>query len=79
MANRHVKRTWREEGELCGQAVAAIQSLSSSSRSPLWRIGGARPSNDNYGHAAGGLMLRITVERLQECIRGNDTVARLAR
>jgi diguanylate cyclase len=34
--------------------------------------------NDNFGHAAGDEVLKIAAERMQECIRHADTLARLA-
>lgn len=33
--------------------------------------------NTNYGHAAGDLVLKAVAERLEFCVRTNDTVARL--
>jgi diguanylate cyclase (GGDEF)-like protein len=34
--------------------------------------------NDSYGHAAGDDVLRILANRLRDCVKGGDTVARLA-
>jgi diguanylate cyclase (GGDEF)-like protein len=34
--------------------------------------------NDTYGHAVGDAVLKIAAQRMKECIRGADTLARLA-
>jgi diguanylate cyclase (GGDEF)-like protein len=33
--------------------------------------------NTHYGHAVGDLVLKAVAERLEFCVRTNDTVARL--
>jgi diguanylate cyclase (GGDEF)-like protein len=36
-----------------------------------------KEANDQYGHDAGDLLLRLVTERLRACIRETDTVARM--
>ena len=37
-----------------------------------------KPINDRFGHAAGDAVLEAVAERMQDCVRESDTVARLA-
>ncbi len=39
-------------------------------------IDGFKDINDSHGHVVGDLLLRATVQRIQECIRSDDTLAR---
>ena len=36
-----------------------------------------KPINDNYGHAVGDLLLKEAAQRMQNCVRESDTVARV--
>lgn len=36
-----------------------------------------KPINDQYGHAAGDLVLRVVATRMKDSLRGSDTVARV--
>lgn len=40
-------------------------------------LDGFKPINDQFGHAAGDLVLREIARRLKEILRGNDTVSRI--
>jgi two-component system, sensor histidine kinase LadS len=44
----------------------------------LWvDLDGLKPINDRHGHAAGDTLLRRTGERMRECVRGHDMIARV--
>ncbi|MEI7613083.1 MAG: diguanylate cyclase [Betaproteobacteria bacterium] len=36
-----------------------------------------KPINDEYGHAVGDLLLKAVAERMQQCVRDSDTLARI--
>lgn len=40
-------------------------------------LDGFKPVNDHHGHAAGDLVLKKIAERMQACLRNEDTLARL--
>jgi diguanylate cyclase (GGDEF)-like protein len=59
------------------QAVALAQRYQRSLAVCLLDLDGFKDVNDAHGHAAGDLLLRTVAQRLQACLRANDTVSRL--
>ena len=59
------------------QAIASSNRNQTSFALCFIDLDGFKPVNDKYGHDAGDFVLREVGRRLTECIRENDTVARI--
>ena len=59
------------------QAVQAAQRSSCYGTLMFLDLDNFKPLNDQYGHAAGDLLLIEVARRLHSCVRGVDTVARI--
>jgi diguanylate cyclase (GGDEF)-like protein/hemerythrin-like metal-binding protein len=59
--------------------MAITQARRDSSRLALMLIDLDRfkPVNDKHGHAVGDLLLKAVARRMQDCLRGSDTLARI--
>jgi len=58
------------------QAIPLTERLRSLVAVCFIDLDGFKIVNDRLGHAAGDRLLQVVGQRLQECVRGNDTVAR---
>jgi diguanylate cyclase (GGDEF)-like protein len=63
--------------EQLGQAVARVRRQNSSCALLYIDLDGFKPVNDQYGHAAGDVVLCVVARRLREAIRECDTASRL--
>lgn len=59
------------------QALAAAQRDGSRLALMFLDLDKFKPVNDRYGHGVGDQLLREVAERIQDCLRGSDTVARI--
>jgi diguanylate cyclase (GGDEF)-like protein/PAS domain S-box-containing protein len=59
------------------QAVAQSQRSGDMMAVCYLDLDGFKPINDSFGHAAGDRVLVEIAKRLQDCLRGSDTVARM--
>ncbi len=59
------------------QAVHAVQRGSGYGALMFLDLDNFKPLNDLHGHAAGDLLLIEVARRLNQCVRGMDTVARI--
>ena len=71
LANRHLLKDRFE------QALARAHRHNSSFAVVLLDMNGFKLINDNYGHDAGDELLKCVGARLKECVRDEDTVARV--
>src|SRR3546814_4357803 len=55
------------------------QKTAYGSRSSVWSsdVCSSDLVNDNLGHSVGDLMLQVIADRLKQCLRESDTVARI--
>jgi diguanylate cyclase (GGDEF)-like protein len=60
-----------------GQAIARSQRQGTNFGILFLDLNGFKEINDTYGHNAGDELLRQVAQRLQGCIRADDSVARL--
>ena len=59
-----------------GQAMAASKRSGRYGALMFLDLDNFKPLNDTYGHGAGDLLLVEVANRLTDCVRGTDTVAR---
>lgn len=60
-----------------GQALLSAKRKGAYGALMFLDLDNFKPLNDAQGHAAGDLLLREVAQRLQACVRQNDTVARI--
>jgi diguanylate cyclase (GGDEF)-like protein len=60
-----------------GQAIARSQRQGTNFGILFLDLNGFKQINDTYGHDAGDQLLQLAAQRLQTCIRADDSVARL--
>lgn len=72
LANRH------QFNEKLADALARAQRSGDALALMFLDIDHFKSINDTFGHAAGDSVLREFAHRLRQCVRGTDTVARLA-
>jgi diguanylate cyclase (GGDEF)-like protein/PAS domain S-box-containing protein len=72
LANRH------QFNEKLADALARAQRSGEALALMFLDIDHFKSINDTFGHAAGDSVLREFAHRLRQCVRGTDTVARLA-
>ncbi len=58
------------------QALITSRRYQSKTAILFLDLDGFKPVNDSYGHAVGDMVLREVARRMQESVRGSDTVAR---
>jgi len=59
------------------QAVLRTQRSGSGFALMVIDLDGFKPVNDSHGHGVGDELLRLIAQRLQDCVRASDTVARI--
>ena len=64
-------------GEQLEQAVATVSRRGEMAAVLCIDIDRFKDVNDTLGHGAGDLLIQSCAERLQACVRGTDTVARI--
>lgn len=63
--------------ERFGRAIAYAQLYHAQVAILFVDLDEFKPINDKWGHDAGDQVLRVIADRLRDCVRGNDMVARI--
>ena len=63
--------------QLLERALATRERINGEIAICFVDLDGFKPVNDEHGHEAGDIVLKVVGERLSESVRGNDIVARL--